>query len=118
MTPTAQRALLASIEAWHKKKEATTPYAVVLGEKGCPLCKQFRRCKDCPIAAATGFEQCRRTPYAKAHTACAAWFEMSCDYFSLSEIEIARSQWRKACDEMIRFMSRLVPRNAWGGRFE
>ena len=67
-------ALIASIRKWQNLADPETPLPVKRPDgDDCPLCDLFYsnniRCKGCPVAEATGFSNCIRTPYFDASLA-------------------------------------------------
>lgn len=72
MTPEARAALEESIAHWERLATGTSAPAEEIGPRDCALCALFfwpDCCLGCPVAEATGWKNCRGTPWGDVKTA-------------------------------------------------
>lgn len=95
-------ALEKSIQHWKKNVEAEDPHDVSVSAGDCALCRIFLRenCNGCPVKKRTGQNQCRATPYERAHWAWETWL----NYPNDGE---AKAAWREAAQIELNFLESL-----------
>lgn len=112
-------ALNRSIVHWKDNAKALHPDDVELGPTSCALCRIFWKrgktdaeglvrvtCNGCPVAAATGQNGCRGTPYDDAENALGSWDDAE---DGTAEANQARDTFRGIAMAEMRFLESLRP---------
>ena len=113
MGPRTREALEASIRHWKENAAAENPNdANVFGE-ACPLCHIFYKgrgdCEGCPVANATGFGLCERTPWGDASKAWGAWAH---DHENDGpDFAALRAEFRRAALAEVEFLESRLPKD-------
>lgn len=106
-------ALNASIAKWERNAEAETPDEYLISAGDCPLCHLFYNdyCEDCPVAARTGKNVCRNTPYYDAVDARYAWILARIDGDE-DKVTAAREDSQENARAEVAFLKSLLPTGA------
>lgn len=107
--------LRASIAHWEelaavedRLKATSGPYA-----KACPLCTTYQYqglplCQHCPICLATGYPDCRATPYEEAYSAWVDWNGAATAKESADKQASARDRFREHAAAEIEFLRSIL----------
>lgn len=104
-------ALEASIQHWKELRDGEDPFKMILGVDSCALCQKYfesKGCVGCPVYSRTGLDECRGTPFSKAHTAWKLWRLV---LINKADDTLPREAFKAAADEEVKFLESLRPRS-------